>query len=180
MGSVATILPLSASSTTIMLLWQPANSLRCARSMASPDGASHGAIGQRCNSFKVAVSSVTASLLSSRLTYTCPSPSDTANSGLPPRSMVPATWPLAASMAVDVCPRPFIVKTRCDAGSYTMASGPSPVVVWPMTASVFVSKMVTVRSEEHTSELQSPYDLVCRLLLEKKKQNQYASLKSHL
>src|SRR5438094_4988664 len=27
-----------------------------------------------------------------------------------------------------------------------------------------------MRSEEHTSELQSPYDLVCRLLLEKKKQ----------
>src|SRR5438094_7516899 len=28
---------------------------------------------------------------------------------------------------------------------------------------------VDQRSEEHTSELQSPYDLVCRLLLEKKK-----------
>src|SRR5207248_6931041 len=28
------------------------------------------------------------------------------------------------------------------------------------------------RSEEHTSELQSPYDLVCRLLLEKKKTQQ--------
>src|SRR5207248_7235228 len=28
------------------------------------------------------------------------------------------------------------------------------------------------RSEEHTSELQSPYDLVCRLLLEKKKRIQ--------
>src|SRR5207248_5772574 len=28
---------------------------------------------------------------------------------------------------------------------------------------------VLFRSEEHTSELQSPYDLVCRLLLEKKK-----------
>src|SRR5437867_9637448 len=28
-----------------------------------------------------------------------------------------------------------------------------------------------IRSEEHTSELQSPYDLVCRLLLEKKKKN---------
>src|SRR5207248_8922366 len=28
---------------------------------------------------------------------------------------------------------------------------------------------ITLRSEEHTSELQSPYDLVCRLLLEKKK-----------
>src|SRR5437867_9420250 len=30
------------------------------------------------------------------------------------------------------------------------------------------SPMPRVRSEEHTSELQSPYDLVCRLLLEKK------------
>src|SRR5437867_7916881 len=28
---------------------------------------------------------------------------------------------------------------------------------------------VEYRSEEHTSELQSPYDIVCRLLLEKKK-----------
>src|SRR5256885_10422268 len=30
-------------------------------------------------------------------------------------------------------------------------------------------RLVTVRSEEHTSELQSPCNLVCRLLLEKKK-----------
>src|SRR5256885_7470466 len=30
-----------------------------------------------------------------------------------------------------------------------------------------------VRSEEHTSELQSPCNLVCRLLLEKKKSNHY-------
>src|SRR5256885_15785907 len=30
------------------------------------------------------------------------------------------------------------------------------------------------RSEEHTSELQSPCNLVCRLLLEKKKQNKQA------
>src|SRR5256885_928005 len=37
------------------------------------------------------------------------------------------------------------------------------------------------RSEEHTSELQSPCNLVCRLLLEKKKQLQLASsqLASH-
>src|SRR5438034_1826302 len=32
-----------------------------------------------------------------------------------------------------------------------------------------------VRSEEHTSELQSHSDLVCRLLLEKKKNNVYAN-----
>src|SRR2546426_7972953 len=31
--------------------------------------------------------------------------------------------------------------------------------------------MSITRSEEHTSELQSPCNLVCRLLLEKKKQN---------
>src|SRR5256885_7414902 len=30
---------------------------------------------------------------------------------------------------------------------------------------------IHVRSEEHTSELQSPCNLVCRLLLEKKKKN---------
>src|SRR5437867_12094169 len=30
------------------------------------------------------------------------------------------------------------------------------------------SPLLHLRSEEHTSELQSPYDLVCRLLLEKK------------
>src|SRR5438067_5690796 len=30
---------------------------------------------------------------------------------------------------------------------------------------------ITIRSEEHTSELQSRFDLVCRLLLEKKKNN---------
>src|SRR5260370_6328898 len=32
------------------------------------------------------------------------------------------------------------------------------------------------RSEEHTSELQSHLNLVCRLLLEKKKANQYTDL----
>src|SRR5256885_7174589 len=33
-----------------------------------------------------------------------------------------------------------------------------------------------VRSEEHTSELQSPCNLVCRLLLEKKKKEIYTNL----
>ena len=32
-----------------------------------------------------------------------------------------------------------------------------------------LDKMGLIRSEEHTSELQSHHDLVCRLLLEKKK-----------
>src|SRR5699024_11306843 len=34
-------------------------------------------------------------------------------------------------------------------------------------------KMFEARSEEHTSELQSRFDLVCRLLLEKKKQYRF-------
>src|SRR5699024_12677788 len=32
-----------------------------------------------------------------------------------------------------------------------------------------ISNEINIRSEEHTSELQSRFDLVCRLLLEKKK-----------
>src|SRR5207248_10223486 len=36
------------------------------------------------------------------------------------------------------------------------------------------SPLARARSEEHTSELQSPYDLVCRLLLEKKKHDHTA------
>src|SRR5207248_3677595 len=43
----------------------------------------------------------------------------------------------------------------------------------PSSGRVFVNSGIgylhAYRSEEHTSELQSPYDLVCRLLLEKKK-----------
>src|SRR5207249_8028172 len=35
--------------------------------------------------------------------------------------------------------------------------------------STFMVEMTETRSEEHTSELQSRFDLVCRLLLEKKK-----------
>src|SRR5699024_9168245 len=39
--------------------------------------------------------------------------------------------------------------------------------------------MVSLRSEEHTSELQSRFDLVCRLLLEKKKQNRCMCSRYH-
>src|SRR5437867_5450869 len=39
---------------------------------------------------------------------------------------------------------------------------------WVTVAFTFQG-LKALRSEEHTSELQSPYDLVCRLLLEKKK-----------
>src|SRR5437667_4893892 len=38
-----------------------------------------------------------------------------------------------------------------------------------------VTRSVAPRSEEHTSELQSHHDLVCRLLLEKKKDSPWLS-----
>src|SRR2546426_7099871 len=41
----------------------------------------------------------------------------------------------------------------------------------PSTAAAKDDRCGARRSEEHTSELQSPCNLVCRLLLEKKKQN---------
>src|SRR5438477_2004552 len=47
-----------------------------------------------------------------------------------------------------------------------------PVALLPMFAELTLragSEMARIRSEEHTSELQSHVNLVCRLLLEKKK-----------
>src|SRR3989454_4148384 len=43
-------------------------------------------------------------------------------------------------------------------------------------AEAVAQEVAIERSEEHTSELQSPCNLVCRLLLEKKKQKQTISL----
>src|SRR2546422_6584030 len=47
----------------------------------------------------------------------------------------------------------------------TIASSHSPRLASPN----WLAAVVSQRSEEHTSELQSPLHLVCRLLLEKKK-----------
>src|SRR5207249_4078048 len=46
----------------------------------------------------------------------------------------------------------------------------APVLAWTSTgpSSLTYNRNVVSRSEEHTSELQSRFDLVCRLLLEKK------------
>src|SRR5437868_9839654 len=49
--------------------------------------------------------------------------------------------------------------------------GPNPPT--SLTHASSCSASTHGRSEEHTSELQSRFDLVCRLLLEKKKQTHY-------
>src|SRR2546426_6325118 len=49
--------------------------------------------------------------------------------------------------------------------------------------SLIVTRVLPCRSEEHTSELQSPCNLVCRLLLEKKKNKKLsipATLSNHI
>src|SRR5438477_8513563 len=65
-------------------------------------------------------------------------------------------------------------------GRFTGIKGPGLVLIWPgiqrtrrVDLRVIVLNVpkqdVITRSEEHTSELQSHVNLVCRLLLEKKK-----------
>ena len=76
------------------------------------DGSSPGSSGQRSVTVIFWASILATVLLSSRLTKTLPAPSAAANSGLPPRSMVPSTLPSAASMTVAVPSRPLKAKTR--------------------------------------------------------------------
>src|SRR5258708_23781083 len=49
----------------------------------------------------------------------------------------------------------------------------------PRKYSPTITAMKTSRSEEHTSELQSPDHLVCRLLLEKKNNKTANNIKKH-
>src|SRR3989454_7432078 len=69
-------------------------------------------------------------------------------------------------------PRQVTLTTQHDParGSVSLNIGDSAPGVPPeLQAKIFEPFFTTKRSEEHTSELQSPCNLVCRLLLEKKK-----------
>src|SRR5258708_22645578 len=81
----------------------------------------------------------------------------------PPRStLFPYTTLFRSS------PRYLTASGRTCRSSGRLAPGPSWRSSSTLTASALSAK--AKRSEEHTSELQSPDHLVCRLLLEKKKQ----------
>src|SRR5205807_8769557 len=94
------------------------------------------------------------------------------------------TLPLASlrvAVSCAVCPTDTVADngvTMTEAtGAFVTAT--TAVPLWPSLSAVIVADpaatpltrpvLLTVRSEEHTSELQSPCNLVCRLLLEKKK-----------
>src|SRR5438132_2841549 len=70
-----------------------------------------------------------------------------------------------------------ISKTR----PVSFVEGPASVelasqhVSWPNASASLKDIAVSVRSEEHTSELQSHSDIVCRLLLEKKNEARFSA-----
>src|SRR5207248_6464556 len=79
-------------------------------------------------------------------------------------------WPISVCDSVDL-PDPFGPITAWTS-PLSIASETPFRICRPSTLArrSLISKSAnSLRSEEHTSELQSPYDLVCRLLLEKKK-----------
>src|SRR5690349_23653388 len=61
-----------------------------------------------------------------------------------------------------------ICKCRCTASASPIRSTAMAIPERKFS----ISNRLAIRSEEHTSELQSRRDLVCRLLLEKKKKNE--------
>src|SRR5207248_9884849 len=87
---------------------------------------------------------------------------------------LPISWPDRAEGFADtlieetvmsaepICGADMVIKALVDQGVDVVFGYPGGAVL-PIYDSLFKQN----RSEEHTSELQSPYDLVCRLLLEK-------------
>src|SRR5687768_18182894 len=83
-------------------------------------------------------------------------------------------FPISESIASS-CNCPKTNKPRSMSG-LSLSATPKPSRNWrnrDRKVSTFEPTAPACRSEEHTSELQSRLHLVCRLLLEKKKQNYY-------
>src|SRR5438034_2313689 len=67
----------------------------------------------------------------------------------------------------------------CQSGIFSRAGMTRPRISFAMLETLSLSSGFLFRSEEHTSELQSHSDLVCRLLLEKKKKKQKSQKKTN-
>src|SRR3712207_8113784 len=94
----------------------------------------------------------------------------------PPRSTLFPYTTLCRSVHRQPVPRACGVRAAAEAG-WREARGASVLPVlhrWGRASNTdaTVTKRIQLRSEEHTSELQSRQYLVCRLLLEKKKYTQ--------
>src|SRR5438034_6313564 len=85
----------------------------------------------------------------------------------PPRSTLFPYTTLFRSLAQELPPP----ATKAEASTSGQSEVPTDKIRLPkgMAVRLFLIEPISIRSEEHTSELQSHSDLVCRLLLEKKK-----------
>src|SRR5437879_12017116 len=110
---------------------------------------------------------------------TCPSPrhfffffsTDTATTVIYTLSLHDAL-PIFANVSIPYIAGDLAVNN--DQGTYVITSfAVGNAIMLPVTG------WLTKRSEEHTSELQSPMYLVCRLLLEKKKKQKHRNNHEH-
>src|SRR6202012_1464171 len=96
--------------------------------------------------------------------------------------MISSRWPRPIGIRVSMAFRPVCTGSCTDLRgmipgaftstrrrSATLVSSPLPSMGLPRGSTTRPSRPLPTRSEEHTSELQSHSDLVCRLLLENKK-----------
>src|SRR2546426_7576597 len=89
----------------------------------------------------------------------------------PPRStLFPYTTLFRSKAGANLCGAGALSKrARTPAGRGPYAVAATWLTAGSRDATYCTSRLARGRSEEHTSELQSPCNLVCRLLLEKKK-----------
>src|SRR5215211_6398353 len=91
-----------------------------------------------------------------------------------------AGFAVASSTRGAIVPRVLPEPLVPAANTLSFTAGNVALVLGPLLAGLILARWsfatAYARSEEHTSELQSHSDLVCRLLLEKKKKNKLTSL----
>src|SRR5256885_8545065 len=90
----------------------------------------------------------------------------------PPRSTLFPYTTLFRSLNANYSQQAGAWRGREVEGSTTASMAPELGAGGEQDLFVYSEGILTERSEEHTSELQSPCNLVCRLLLEKKKQDE--------
>src|SRR5207249_10088221 len=85
---------------------------------------------------------------------------------------LPISWSAIVTWFESASPQNSLPRTSKRSVSEATC-GAEEISIAGADASVAVRIMDDTRSEEHTSELQSRFDLVCRLLLEKKKRKKH-------